>query len=134
MLINRHTEQFPLSTQRPRGLQGVNYDRATFYSPHPSPPPVAFSDRVSVKLQTFRRRDSKACSQFPGQIVQRKLEPGHLAFEHRDTGKDEMLIARVPNGAGVVKVEQVHNKKTAGQDPCLGEPDYKPALPTVRKC
>jgi hypothetical protein len=34
-----------------------------------------------------------------------------LAFKYRDAGEDEMLILRVANGTGVVKVEQMHDKK-----------------------
>jgi hypothetical protein len=42
-----------------------------------------------------------------------------------------MLVVAIANGAGIVQVEQVHNRKTAGQEPCLVRLMYKSAFPTV---
>ncbi len=84
-----------------------------------------------MELDTVRRRITKAFSQSSSQSVQLDLEPMSLTFKHRNASENEMLVVAIANGAGIVQVEQVHNRKTAGQEPCLVRLMYKSAFPTV---
>lgn len=48
------------------------------------------------------------------QTFQRIMQPVNLAFEYRYSSQDEVLLVRVANGACVIQVKQIHNKKAAG--------------------